>query len=57
MEEVNGMALTGRGIKSWGGVCKEHHEEDGGRMCTEVIRELASVAHVLQLKQWGQFGG
>lgn len=39
-----------------GGAYKEHHEGAGVRMHTEVIQELASVAHVLQFKKWGQFG-
>jgi len=41
-----------------GGGCKERRGGEAGvRTCSEAVRELASVARVLQLKQWGEFGG
>ena len=49
------MVLTVRHQVKRGGF-KEHCGEAVVRTCSEAIQELASVAHVLQLKQWGGLG-
>lgn len=53
-EEVNGVALTVRGAKSWRG---EAVRSTAGEELELAVWELASVAHVWQLKRCGEFGG